>query len=59
MADWFHQLEGRAANLDLISIYMDPLIIYTYIGTIPFFFSLYQVFKLLGYVEGNEVFSQS
>ena len=24
---WFPQLEGRAANLDLISIYTDPLII--------------------------------
>lgn len=55
----FPQLEGRAANLDLISIYIDPLIIYTYIGTIPLFVGLYQVFKLLGYVDGNKIFSQS
>src|SRR5258708_8967713 len=54
----FPQLEGRAANLDLISIYADPLIIYTYLGTIPFFVALYQAFKLLGYVDGNKVFSQ-
>ena len=54
----FPQLEGRAANLDLISIYSDPLIIYTYLGTIPFFVALYQAFKLLGYVDGNKVFSQ-
>lgn len=55
---WFPQLEGRATNLDLISIYTDPLIIYTYIGSIPFFVALYQAFKLLGYVDGNRVFSQ-
>src|SRR5258707_14329370 len=56
---WFPQLEGRAANLDLISIYLDPLIIYTYIGSIPFFVALYQAFKLLGYIDGIKVFSQS
>src|SRR5678810_338385 len=56
---WFPQLEGRAANLDLISIYKDPLIIYAYIGSIPFFVALYHAFKLLGYVDGNKVFSQS
>ncbi len=56
---WFPQLEGRAANLDLISVYMDPLIIYTYIGSIPFFIALYQAFKLLGYVDGNKIFSQA
>jgi len=55
---WFPQLEGRAANLDLISIYIDPLIIYAYIGSIPFFVVLYQAFKLLGYVDKNKVFSQ-
>ncbi|HVD21319.1 MAG TPA: DUF2975 domain-containing protein, partial [Nitrososphaera sp.] len=55
---WFPQLEGRAANLDLISIYKDPLIIYAYIGSIPFFVALYQAFKLLGYVDTNNVFSQ-
>ena len=56
---WFPQLEGRAANLDLISIYKDPLIIYAYIGSIPFFVALYQAFKLLGYIDDNQVFSQS
>lgn len=56
---WFPQLEGRATNLDLISIYKDPLIIYAYIGSIPFFVALYQAIKLLGYIDGNKVFSQS
>ena len=55
----FPQTEGRAANLDLLSIYADPFIIYGYIASIPFFIALYQAFKLLGYVDNNQVFSQS
>jgi hypothetical protein len=54
----FPQTEGRATNLDLISIYTDPLIIYAYIASIPFFVALYQALKLLGYVDANNVFSQ-
>lgn len=56
---WFPQTEGRAANLDLISIYKDPLIIYGFVASIPFFVALYHAFKLLGYVDKNEVFSPS
>lgn len=55
---WFPQTEGRAANLDLISIYTDPFIIYMYIASIPFFVALYQALKLLGYVEQNKTFSK-
>ena len=51
--------EGRAVNLDLLSIYMDPFIIYGYIASIPFFVGLYQAFKLLGYIGQNKVFSLS
>ena len=56
---WFPQTEGRAANLDLFSIYSDPLIIYGFMASIPFFVALYHGFKLLSYVDKNEVFSQS
>jgi hypothetical protein len=56
---WFPQTEGRAANLDLFSIYKDPLIIYGFIASIPFFVALYHGFKLLSYVDQNKVFSQS
>ncbi len=56
---WFPQTEGRAANLDLISIYSNPFIIYIYIGSIPFFFGLCQAFKLLNFIEANRAFSQS
>lgn len=56
---WFPQLEGRAATLDLLSIYTDPLILYMYLGSIPFFVGLYQAVKLLGQIDGNQVFSQA
>ncbi len=55
---WFPQTEGRAANLDLISIYKDPFIIYLYIGSIPFFVGLYQAFKLLNLIDVHKAFSQ-
>lgn len=53
----FPLTEGRAVNLDLFNIYFDPFIIYAYIASIPFFVALYQVFKLLGYIGQNKVFS--
>lgn len=56
---WFPQTEGRAANLDLISIYSDPLILFVYLGSIPFFYGLYQAFKLLNLIDANKAFSQT
>lgn len=56
---WFPQTEGRAANLDLISIYSDPLILFVYLGSIPFFYGLYQAFKLLNLIDANKAFSQA
>lgn len=50
----FPQTEGRAANLDLVSIYTDPLIVYIYIGSIPFFVGLYQTFKLLNFIDKKD-----
>lgn len=55
---WFPPTEGRAKNLDLISIYIDPFIIYMYIASIPFFVGLYQAFKLLNFIDSNHAFSQ-
>ncbi len=55
---WFPLTEGRAAHLDLISIYADPLIIYGYIASLPFFFGIYQAFQLLNLIDGNKAFSQ-
>ena len=53
----FPSTEGRAANLDLFSIYSDPLILYGYAASIPFFIALYKAFKLLGYIGQNKAFS--
>lgn len=55
---WFPQTEGRATNLDLISIYKDPLIIYIYIASVPFFVGLFQAFKLLNLIDANKAFTQ-
>ncbi|WP_316830462.1 DUF2975 domain-containing protein [Pedobacter aquatilis] len=50
-------IEGRAAKLDLISIYADPFILYGYVASIAFFVGLYKAFRLLGYIGQNRVFS--
>ena len=51
--------EGRAANLDLFSIYLDPFILYGYAASIAFFVALYKAFRLLGYIGQNKVFSSA
>jgi hypothetical protein len=53
----FPLMEGRAANLDLVSIYADPFILYAYAASFAFFVALYKTFKLLGYIGQNKVFS--
>ena len=55
---WEPQTEGRNVNADQFSIYFrDPFLAYMYAASIPFFMALYQAFKLLGYIERNQVFS--
>lgn len=53
------QTEGRAKDLDLFSIYNDPLIIYFYISSIPFFVGLYQTINLLSLMEQGKIFSKN
>ncbi|TCK85809.1 DUF2975 domain-containing protein [Albibacterium bauzanense] len=55
----FPLTEGRAANLDLFSIYFDPFILYGYAASIAFFVALYNAFKLLRYIGQNKVFSSN
>lgn len=55
----FPLTEGRAANLDLFSIYADPFILYGYAASIAFFVALYKAFRLLGYIGQNKVFSSN
>src|SRR5687767_10799157 len=55
---WEPHLEGRNANADLATIYFrDPFLAYAYVGSLPFFYGLYQGFKLLGYVSRGQAFS--
>ena len=57
---WEPQIEGRNAHATLFEIYFkDPFLAYAYIASIPFFVSLYQAFKVLGYAGQNKVFSQA
>jgi hypothetical protein len=55
----FPLMEGRAADLDLLSIYADPFILYGYAASTAFFVALYKAFKLLGYIGQNKVFSSN
>ncbi len=54
---YFPLMEGRARDLDLLSIYLDPFILYGYAASIPFFVAMKKVFKLLGYIKQNEIYS--
>tara|TARA_R110002049_G_scaffold68159_3_gene176811 strand:- start:1308 stop:1787 length:480 start_codon:yes stop_codon:yes gene_type:complete len=53
----FPLTEGRAENLDLFGIYFDPFILYGYASSIVFFVALYKVFKLLGYIGKDKLFT--
>jgi hypothetical protein len=56
---WLPSTEGRATNLDVISIYSDPFILYGYAASIAFFVALYKAFRLIGYIGQNRVFSSN
>lgn len=55
---WEPQVEGRNAGATAFQIYFtDPFLVYAYIGSVPFFVALLQMFKVLGYARRNAVFS--
>ncbi|KAA6318892.1 hypothetical protein EZS27_031149 [termite gut metagenome] len=57
---WEPHIEGRNLHATLFEIYFkDPFLAYVYTASIPFFVVLYQIFKLLGYIRQNSVFSQN
>ena len=57
---WEPTLEGVNANATtLYQIYFDdPFLAYIYLSFIAVFVGLYQAFRLLGYIGGNEAYSQ-
>jgi hypothetical protein len=55
---WEPQIEGRNVNADLVTVYFrDPFLAYVYVGSLPFFYGLYQAFTLLGYVDQGQALS--
>lgn len=56
---WEPHIEGRNVNATLFQIYFNDLFLaYAYIASIAFFATLYQAFKLLGYIGQNKMFSR-
>lgn len=54
------RLEGRNALATNAQIYFhDPFLAYAYVASLPFFAALVQAFRVLGYVEKDEVFSRA
>src|SRR5215203_1202531 len=42
---WEPRVEGRNVNADLVTVYFrDPFLTYVYVGSLPFFYGLYQAF---------------
>lgn len=57
---WEPHIEGRNKHAKIFEVYFkDPFLVYAYIASVSFFVALYQVFKLLGYIGQNSVFSQN
>ncbi|WP_304236565.1 DUF2975 domain-containing protein [Jiulongibacter sediminis] len=54
---FFPPQEGRARDLDLLSIYLDPVILYAYAASIAFFTALYKAFQLLGLIGDQKIFT--
>ena len=53
-------LEGRNANSTVFEVYFkDPFLAYAYVGSVPFFVGLYQVFGLLRSIRHGRVFAQA
>ena len=54
---WEPHVEGVNSHARFFEVYFSLFIAYAYIASIPFFVTLYQAFKLLGYARQNKVFS--
>ena len=55
---WEPWVEGVNKDADFVHVYFDdPFLAYVYLASVPFFFALFQAFKLLGYIGENKTFS--
>ncbi len=56
---WEPRVEGVNVNATNFEIYFkDWFLVYVYIASIPFFVTLYQAWKVLGFARNDEVFSE-
>ncbi|MEY4168440.1 MAG: hypothetical protein RIR52_2264 [Acidobacteriota bacterium] len=57
---WEPHVEGRNVHATLFEIYFkDPFLAYAYLGSTPFFATLYQTFKLIGYARQDRAISST
>lgn len=57
---WEPHIEGRNAHATVFEIYCkDPFLAYAYLASIPFFMTLYQAFKVLGYIRQDRTFARA
>jgi Flp pilus assembly pilin Flp len=54
---WQPLAESANANSGLAAVYLDPFVLYVYLGSLAFFFGLFQTFKLLGFAGRGEAVS--
>jgi len=53
-------VEGRNAHATFFEIYFNDLFLaYAYLASIPFYYTLYQVFNLLEYYKQNKIFTEA
>lgn len=50
----FPLTEGRAAKLDLLSIYADPLILFVYASSAAFFYGIYQAIRVTDFLSTSK-----
>lgn len=57
---WEPQLEGRNAHATQFEIYFkDPFLAYLYLSSLPFFYALYEAWKVLTHMRNNTIFSHT
>lgn len=55
---WLPQLGTNSVQFNFMQVYTDPVVVYAYFASIPFFVGLYQALKMLRYIESDTFFSK-
>jgi hypothetical protein len=54
---WLPLQEGRAATLTPVEVYSDPIVFLGFIGSVPFFLILHNLFTLMNFMASPRTFS--